>query len=82
MFYPSQATGQRIGICLQGFGSIGLALVLAMLYEYRVGLVAFAFLPIIAFVIYRQIKLTTQESFGNAKALENSTKVPLKLSYN
>ncbi|KAJ8731260.1 hypothetical protein PYW07_004424 [Mythimna separata] len=76
--YVQGATGQRIGICLQGFGSIGLALTLAMVYEYRVGLVALCFLPLIAFVVYQQVKATRQESFGNAKALENSTKVALE----
>lgn len=73
--YRFQATGQRIGICLQGFGSIALALTLAMVFEYRVGLVALSFLPLIVFVVYQQIKATKQESFGNAIALENSTKV-------
>ena len=79
--YRSQATGQRIGICLQGFGSIGLALIIAMLFEYRVGLVALSFLPVIVFVVYQQVKATRRECYGNAQALENSTKVTLKLTY-
>ncbi|XP_063892019.1 ATP-dependent translocase ABCB1 isoform X1 [Helicoverpa armigera] len=76
--YVQGASGQRIGICLQGFGAIGLALVLAMLFEYRVGLVALCFLPLIAFVVYQQVKAVSQESFGNAKSLENSTKVAIE----
>ncbi|CAB3261602.1 unnamed protein product [Arctia plantaginis] len=76
--YVQSATGQRIGICFQGLGSIGLALVLAMLYEYRVGLLALAFLPVIFIIIYYQSKSASKESFGNAKALENSTKIALE----
>ncbi|CAH0585608.1 unnamed protein product [Chrysodeixis includens] len=76
--YVQGATGQRIGICLQGFGSIGLALFLAMMFEYRVGLVALAFLPIIVFVVYQQSKSINQESFGNAKCLEESTKIAIE----
>lgn len=54
---------------------MGLALVLAMLFEYRLGLVALCFLPLIIFVVVQQIKATRRESYGNAKALESSTKV-------
>lgn len=70
-----QATGQRIGILLQGVGSVGLALVLAMYFEWRVGLVALAFFPIVIVVIYHQAKATNKESRCNAKTLESSTKV-------
>ncbi|XP_026745709.1 multidrug resistance protein 1B-like isoform X2 [Trichoplusia ni] len=76
--YVQGATGQRIGICLQGVGSIGLALCLAMMFEYRVGLVALAFLPLVVFVVYQQSKAINQESFGNAKCLEESTKIAIE----
>lgn len=72
-----QATGQRVGVCLQGVGSVGIAFVLAALYEWRVGLVALSFLPLVVIVIHYQSKATNKESFGNAKALENSTKVTI-----
>ncbi|KAF9421163.1 hypothetical protein HW555_002875 [Spodoptera exigua] len=76
--YVQGATGQRIGTCLQGIGSVGLALVLAMLFEYRLGLVALCFLPLIIIVIHQQIKATRRESYGNAKALESSTKIAIE----
>ncbi|XP_022813968.1 multidrug resistance protein 1B-like [Spodoptera litura] len=76
--YVQGATGQRIGTCLQGIGSVGLALVLAMLFEYRLGLVALCFLPLIIFVVVQQIKATRRESYGNAKALESSTKIAIE----
>nr|XP_026499598.1 multidrug resistance protein 1A-like [Vanessa tameamea] len=72
------ATGQRIGIILQGVGSVGLALVLALWFQWRVALVALSFLPIIIFVIWQQGVATDKESSGYAKALENSTKIAVE----
>nr|XP_032517741.1 ATP-dependent translocase ABCB1-like isoform X2 [Danaus plexippus plexippus] len=76
--YVQGATGQRIGIILQGVGSIGLALFLAMWFEWRVGMVALAFLPLVVIVIWQQTKATDKESQGYAKALENSTKIAVE----
>lgn len=72
-----QATGQRIGTVLQAIGTFGLAIVLAMIYEWRVGLVSLAFAPIIVIIMYRQGRIISEESFGTAKTMENSTKVKL-----
>ncbi|XP_046965821.1 ATP-dependent translocase ABCB1-like [Vanessa cardui] len=72
------ATGQRIGIILQGVGSVGLALFLALWFQWRVALVALSFLPIIVFVIWQQGVATDKESSGYAKALENSTKIAVE----
>ncbi|XP_047533068.1 ATP-dependent translocase ABCB1-like [Vanessa atalanta] len=72
------ATGQRIGIILQGAGSVGLALVIALWFQWRVALVALSFLPIIIFVIWQQGVATDKESSGYAKALENSTKIAVE----
>ncbi|XP_028161699.1 multidrug resistance protein 1A-like [Ostrinia furnacalis] len=76
--YVQGATGQRIGVCLQGVGSIGLAVVLAMLFEWRVGLVALSFLPIISVVIYYQGKATGEEAIGHVKTLESSTMIAIE----
>ncbi|XP_075977925.1 ATP-dependent translocase ABCB1-like [Anticarsia gemmatalis] len=73
-----RATGQRLGLCFQGIGSVGLALVLAMWFEWRVGLVALAFVPLAMVVFYYQSKAAIKESFSNAKALEDGTKVALE----
>ncbi|XP_050351148.1 ATP-dependent translocase ABCB1-like [Nymphalis io] len=72
------ATGQRIGIILQGVGSVGLALVIALWFQWRVALVALSFLPIIVFVIWQQGVATDKESSGYAKSLENSTKIAVE----
>ncbi|CAG9786836.1 unnamed protein product [Diatraea saccharalis] len=72
------ATGQRIGVVLQGIGSIGLAVVLAMLFEWRVGLIVLSFFPVVAVVIYYQGKAIGQESRDNAKTLEDSTMIAIE----
>ncbi|XP_026327136.1 multidrug resistance protein 1-like isoform X4 [Hyposmocoma kahamanoa] len=76
------ATGSRVGVILQGAASICLALTLAMLYEYRVGLVSLCFFPFVAIVVYFESQAVTQESFGNAKTLENSTKIAVETMLN
>ncbi|KAL0883026.1 hypothetical protein ABMA27_016507 [Loxostege sticticalis] len=76
--YVQGATGQRIGVFLQGVGSIGLAMVLAMVFEWRVGLVALSFFPIVAVVIYYQGKATGEEAIGHVKSLEDSTIIAIE----
>ncbi|XP_073956332.1 ATP-dependent translocase ABCB1-like isoform X3 [Choristoneura fumiferana] len=68
------ATGQRVGTLLQGIASVGLALILAMVYQWQVGLVALAFLPVIALVVYYQSVTTAKANMRSAKTVENSSK--------
>lgn len=70
-----QATGQRIGTVLQAVGTFSFALVLSLIYEWRVGLVALSFVPIIIFVLYREGRMAHADSFGTAKTMEASSKV-------
>jgi hypothetical protein len=76
----AQATGQRIGTVLQAAGTFGFALALALVYEWRVGLVALAFVPLMAAVLYKEGRLVSAESFGTAKTMEASSKVRLLTS--
>ncbi|XP_059052145.1 ATP-dependent translocase ABCB1-like [Achroia grisella] len=69
------ATGQRIGTLLQAAGTLILALVISLYYEYRVGLVALVFVPIIAGVFYKERQMAGDESSGTAKAMEASSKL-------
>ncbi|KAJ2949205.1 hypothetical protein O0L34_g6150 [Tuta absoluta] len=73
--YVRQATGQRIGVVLQSIGAVGGALVIAGLAEWRIALVALAFAPLLIVVVYYESKLAMVESFGNAEAVKNSTKI-------
>ncbi|XP_049873104.1 ATP-dependent translocase ABCB1-like [Pectinophora gossypiella] len=72
------ATGQRIGTVLQAIGTFGLALVLSMIYEWRVGMVAFTFVPLIAAILYKQGRMVKAESFGTAKTMESSSKIAVE----
>lgn len=46
-----------------------------MYYEWRLGLVALSFTPVLMAGLYFQIVLLRQENLGTGKALEKSTKV-------
>lgn len=56
-------------------GTFGFALILALYYEWRVGLVALTFVPLIAAVLYKEGRMISAESFGTAKTMEASSKV-------
>nr|QCO93567.1 ATP-binding cassette subfamily B member 1 [Chilo suppressalis] len=72
------ATGQRIGTVLQAIGTFGFALVLALVYEWRVALVAMTFVPLMAGVLYKEGRMVTAESFGTAKTMEASSKIAVE----
>lgn len=76
-----QATGQRIGTVFQAIGTFGFALVLSLIYEWRVGLVALAFVPLMAAILYKEGRMVSAESFGTAKTMEASSKVKLQTSH-
>ncbi|CAH4028431.1 unnamed protein product [Pieris brassicae] len=80
--YVQGATGQQVGIILQGLGSVGLAFFLAMWFEWRVGLVVLCFSPILVFVIWQQGRVMDEESSGYASALEKSTMVAVEAVLN
>ncbi|XP_061383690.1 ATP-dependent translocase ABCB1-like [Danaus plexippus] len=72
------ATGQRIGTVLQAIGTFSFALGVSLYYEWRLGLVALAFVPFIAAVLYKQGRMVTAESFGTAKTMEKSSKIAVE----
>ncbi|CAB3260953.1 unnamed protein product, partial [Arctia plantaginis] len=72
------ATGQRIGTVLQAVGTFSFALVLALIYEWRVGLVALSFVPVIMVVLYKQGRMTYYESTETAKSMEASSKIAVE----
>ncbi|KAJ8733987.1 hypothetical protein PYW07_014538 [Mythimna separata] len=72
------ATGQRIGTVVQAVGTFGFALVLSLYYEWRVGLVALCFVPIIIFVLYKEGRMTHATSSGTAKTMETSSKTAVE----
>lgn len=74
-FLITQATGQRIGTVVQAVGTFSLALVLSLYYEWRVGLVALTFVPLMVLLLYKEGRMANAESFGTAKTMEESSKV-------
>ncbi|KOB64546.1 ATP-binding cassette sub-family B member 1, partial [Operophtera brumata] len=59
------ATGQRIGSVLQAVGTFGLALILSLVYEWRVGLVALTFVPVLTFTAVEAVaNVRTVASLG------------------
>lgn len=60
---------------LQAIGTFTLALVLSMIYEWRVGLVSMTFVPILMFILYKEGRMVSAESFGTARTMEASSKV-------
>ncbi|KAJ0181234.1 hypothetical protein K1T71_003319 [Dendrolimus kikuchii] len=72
------ATGQRIGTVLQAIGTFSLALILSMVYEWRVGLVSLTFVPIIIFILYKEGRMVSAESFGTAMTMEKSSKIAVE----
>ncbi|GBP59391.1 Multidrug resistance protein 1 [Eumeta japonica] len=72
------ATGQRIGTVVQAFGTVFIALVLALFYEWRVGLVSLCFVPLISIILYKESNMIQQETFGAAKSMQNSSKIAVE----
>ncbi|KAI8436928.1 hypothetical protein MSG28_010354 [Choristoneura fumiferana] len=72
------ATGQRIGTVLSAFGTFGFALALSLIYEWRVGLVALAFVPIMVAILYKEGRMVSAQSFGAAKTMESSSKIAVE----
>lgn len=51
------------------------ALGLALYYEWRVGLVALTFVPLLSGILYKEGRMVSAESFGTAKTMQASSKV-------
>ncbi|XP_055694549.1 ATP-dependent translocase ABCB1 [Lutzomyia longipalpis] len=76
------ATGQRIGTVLSSVSTLLIAIGIAMFYEWRLGLVALAFSPLLVVGSYLEMKFMEQENMGNAKALQKSTKLAVEVVSN
>lgn len=72
------ATGQRVGSVLSSISTLVLAIGIAMYYEWRLGLVALAFTPLLLVGSYTDIIMMKQRNLGNGKALEKSTKIAVE----
>ncbi|XP_061716264.1 ATP-dependent translocase ABCB1-like isoform X5 [Cydia pomonella] len=73
--YFIQATGHRISTLVQCIGTVVLSLGMALTFEWRVALVALAFVPLVLPVFYYQNVIATIVASMNAKAVERSTQI-------
>ncbi|XP_063364406.1 ATP-dependent translocase ABCB1-like [Cydia amplana] len=69
------ATGHRISTLVQCIGTVFLSLGMALTSEWRVALVALAFVPLVLPVFYYQNVIATIVASMNAKAVERSTQI-------
>ncbi|XP_072949352.1 ATP-dependent translocase ABCB1-like [Epargyreus clarus] len=72
------ATGQRIGTVIQAIGTFLFGLVLSLYYEWRIGLVALTFVPLMVGILYKEGRIISAESFGTAKTMEESSQIAVE----
>ncbi|CAH2048678.1 unnamed protein product, partial [Iphiclides podalirius] len=72
------ATGQRIGTVLQAIGTVMFSIVLALYFQWQVGLISLCCVPLMAFVLYYENKLTNAAAFGTTKSMETSSKLAVE----
>ncbi|XP_033762430.1 ATP-dependent translocase ABCB1-like isoform X2 [Pecten maximus] len=69
------AAGARIGGFFQALANMGTAIVIAFIYGWKLTLVIFAFLPVIAIAGMLEMKMLTGVAGQNKEALEDAGKV-------
>ncbi|CAG9855746.1 unnamed protein product [Phyllotreta striolata] len=72
------ATGQRVGTILQSLATLGLAIGLSIYYQWKLGLVTAAFVPLIIFAIFVERRNTSGQNDIRDKSLQNSTKLAVE----
>ncbi|XP_060086046.1 ATP-dependent translocase ABCB1-like [Ylistrum balloti] len=69
------AAGARIGTFFQSLANMGTAIIIAFIYGWKLTLVIFAFLPIIALAGMLEMKMLTGVAGQNKEALEDAGKI-------
>ncbi|KAG8222229.1 hypothetical protein J437_LFUL001427 [Ladona fulva] len=72
------ATGSRIGTILQSVATVVLALALSLYYEWRLGLVALSFCPVIMVTTFFQRRVLMNESLSMKAGIEKSSKLAVE----
>ncbi|ESO88014.1 hypothetical protein LOTGIDRAFT_126879, partial [Lottia gigantea] len=72
------ATGVRLGMAFQNISSMGIALVIAFIFGWKLSLLISAFLPFIVIAGAIQIKILAGVAGKNKTALENAGKVAVE----
>ncbi|KAL1517855.1 hypothetical protein ABEB36_001563 [Hypothenemus hampei] len=72
------ATGQRIGAIISSLSTAVICIVVAVYYEWRLGLVTLTFFPVLVFVTFLQQRQMFQENEEFRISLEKSTKIAVE----
>ena len=70
-----QATGSRLGMLLRNLSNVGIGLILAFFFQWKLTLVICAFIPLIALAGMLEMRLITGTSVGDKKGMEQAGKV-------
>ncbi|XP_046995059.1 ATP-dependent translocase ABCB1-like [Schistocerca americana] len=72
------ATGQRIGSVVQALCTLALSVMVCLFYEWRLGMVAVAFMPVLVVAQYFDDRLVLTEAKSKQKSMEKATIVAVE----
>lgn len=77
LFFSLKATGSQIGMIINSFTNIGVAIIIAFYFSWKLSLVIMCFLPFLALSGAVQAKMLTGFAAQDKKALEATGQVTL-----
>ncbi|XP_076061207.1 ATP-dependent translocase ABCB1-like [Oratosquilla oratoria] len=72
------ATGSRVGTIMQSLTTLGVSIVLALYYNWKLGLVTLPFIPFVLIAVYLQSKILMGQSVTESKVLEDAGKIAIQ----
>lgn len=70
-----QVTGSRLSTLLQTFSTLGTCIFIAVNYNYKIGLVVFAFVPLIILIVGTEKRMTAGLLLNDKASTEAASKV-------
>ncbi|GFS46433.1 ATP-dependent translocase ABCB1 [Trichonephila inaurata madagascariensis] len=71
------ATGARISTLLQAISTLIASIILAVWYNYKIGLLVLAFIPIVLFAAYFESRVVSRDVTSEKKGTEEASKVAI-----
>ncbi|GFT57778.1 ATP-dependent translocase ABCB1 [Trichonephila clavipes] len=72
------ATGARISTLLQAISTLIASIILALWYNYKIGLLVLAFIPIVLFAAYFESRVVSRDVTNEKKGTEQASKVAIE----
>ncbi|GFR02321.1 ATP-dependent translocase ABCB1 [Trichonephila clavata] len=72
------ATGARISTLLQAISTLIASIILALIYNYKIGLLVLAFIPIVLFAAYFESRVVSRDVTSEKKGTEQASKVAIE----